>query len=81
VNEDLDLDTHWVCHNRCNGSLGALVGLQEEWMMRERDIGCVIFVLSAFAGFMFPSVAKWILLVLALGGLGSWWGQEKAEEE
>lgn len=48
--------------------------------MSDREIGCVVFVLSAFAGFVFPNAAKWILLVLALGGLGSWWGEEKAKE-
>ena len=49
--------------------------------MRDRDIGCVVLVLSAFAGFVFPNAAKWILLVLALGGLGSWWGDGEKKEE
>ena len=45
--------------------------------LTQEDAGVVILVLSVIVGFVFPNTARWILLVLVLFGLWSWWGTKK----
>lgn len=49
--------------------------------LTENELGVVILALSALFGMLYPHTARWILLVLCLCGLWSWWKQTGKEEE
>ena len=47
-----------------------------EMKITEKELGVVVLVLCGFFGMIYPTAARWILLVLILVGLWSWWNRK-----